>query len=215
MTAYLFDLFHTLVNFDYPGPRQRDLLGVSAAEWESQIDNPAIYKPRAMGTVTDPMEIVREIARHFGKTLSPEEERELLRRRVDRFCATVTNVRPEILDTLRALKERGHRLCLVSNADVIDIMHWEDSPLAPLFDEVIFSCQARLMKPDPEIYLLAARRVGCPPQACVFIGDGGSNELMGARRVGMRTIQVRCFVQREVAGADHIVDRFSDILNIK
>jgi putative hydrolase of the HAD superfamily len=71
------------------------------------------------------------------------------------------------------------------------------------------------MKPDPEIYLLAARKINCPPQARIFVGDGGSDELMGAKRVGMRTIQVRYFVQREVEGADYAVDRFEDILYIE
>jgi putative hydrolase of the HAD superfamily len=93
-------------------------------------------------------------------------------------------------------------------------MHWEESPLAPLFDEAVFSCNVHLIKPDPEIYLLAARLVNCPPQACVFIGDGGSDELMGARRAGMRTIQVRYFAQREVEGADCVVERFEDILSL-
>jgi putative hydrolase of the HAD superfamily len=214
MTAYLFDLFHTLVHFKIAGPLQRDLLGVSAEEWENQIDHPAIYEPRALGRVTDPMEIVRLIARHFGKALSPEEERELLRLRVERFRATLTNVRPEILQTLRELRRRGHPLCLVSNADCIDVMYWDECPLAPLFDAAVFSYQVRMMKPDPEIYRLAARRVGCTPGECVFVGDGGSKELVGARRVGMRTMQARHLVQREAEGADAVIGRFEELLAI-
>ena len=214
MTACLFDLFNTLVQIPRTLPSEREVLGIDQAQWARVVESPECCRRRALGEVAEPMEIVREIVRAAGKALSPEDEREFLRRRLARWEDAMLHVRPEILATLLALKERGYPLCVVSNADRVDILHWGSSPLSPLFDEVIFSCDVRMMKPDREIYLLAAQRVGCPPEGCVFIGDGGSDELMGARRVGMRTVQVRHFVQREVEGADVIVDRFEELLDL-
>jgi len=215
MTPCLFDLFHTLANVEHEGQRhENELLGLSQTEWERCVLGSEAYTRRALGEILEPIEMIRDIVRRAGRTVSPETEQEMLRLRIARFGRAVVEVRPEILAALRTLKQRGHPLCLVSNADAIDIMRWGESPLAALFDEAIFSCRVHLIKPDPEIYLLAAKLAGSSPQACVFIGDGGSEELMGARRVGMRTIQVRHFVQREVEGADLIVDRLEEILDL-
>ena len=211
MAVYLFDLFYTLVGL-LPNEWEHESVyaGISMAQWERCVTDSGVF----LGRVTAPMDIIRENVRCAGKMVSEEIIEKMCRQRVARVREIVTQVRPEILSTLRALKERGHRLCLVSNADGIDAMHWGESPLAPLFDEAVFSCRVHLIKPDPEIYLLAAQKMAAVPEDCVFIGDGGSDELMGAKRAGMRTIQVRYFAQREVEGADYVVERFEDILSL-
>jgi len=158
---------------------------------------------------------MRDFMRCTGKAVSEEYLRALCESRIERVREVLTDIRPEILETLRELKRRGHRLCLVSNADAIDVLPWAGSPLAPLFDEAVFSCEVHLQKPDPAIYLLAARRMGAQPGGCVFVGDGGSDELAGAKAVGMRTVQARHFLQRGVGGADCRIDRFEDILSIQ
>ena len=79
--------------------------------------------------------------------------------------------RPEILRTLDALHESGHRLCLVSNADVIDTLHWRESPLAGRMDETVFSHLVHARKPDEAIYRIALERTGADPACSAFIGD--------------------------------------------
>lgn len=54
-----------------------------------------------------------------------------------------------------------------------------------MVDVVAFSCELGVRKPDPEIYLAATRRLNVQPDECVFVGDGGSNELYGAHELGM------------------------------
>ena len=44
-------------------------------------------------------------------------------------------------------------------------------------------------KPDPEVYLLAATRVGVPGNRCIVVEDGVAG-IEGARRAGMRSIGV-------------------------
>ena len=211
MAVYLFDLFYTLVTFENRDwEHECAYAGISLAQWERCVTDSGVF----LGRVTAPMDIIRENVRCAGKTVSEEIIEKMCRQRVARVREIVTKVRPEILEVLRTLKERGHRLCLISNADGIDVMHWADSPLAPLFDEAIFSCQVHMIKPGPEIYLLAAQKMAAAPEDCIFIGDGGSDELIGAKRVGMRTIQARHFAQRDVEGADVQVERFEDILAV-
>jgi len=44
-------------------------------------------------------------------------------------------------------------------------------------------------KPDPEVYLTAAARVGVPPDRCIVVEDAAAG-VQGARRAGMRSIGV-------------------------
>ncbi|MCL1952856.1 MAG: HAD-IA family hydrolase [Oscillospiraceae bacterium] len=209
--TFLFDLFFTLVTTrTHVSEHEISYLGITWPEWERCVRDSGAY----LGRVSAPTDILREIVRCAGKTLDEETLRILCGRRVARVWDIVTRAEPEILDTLRALKERGHGLCLVSNADAIDALPWTATPLAPLFDRAIFSCDVHMQKPDPGIYLLAAKRMGAEPGDCVFVGDGGSGELAGAKAVGMRTVQVRHFLQREIEGADDVIDRFEDILEL-
>ena len=55
----------------------------------------------------------------------------------------------------------------------------------------MFSCSVGLKKPDPRIYQLAANRLEVEPESCLHIGDGGSNELTGASKVGMHPVLIR------------------------
>ncbi len=45
-----------------------------------------------------------------------------------------------------------------------------------------------MLKPEPEIYKLAMDMLGTKPEESIFIGDGGSDELYGAKRAGMKTV---------------------------
>jgi len=209
--TFLFDLFFTLVTFEsHVYKHEIERLSITMEIWERAVIESGAY----LGHTTEPMALMRDFVRCAGITISEEELRALCEGRMARVREIVVNVRPEILEALQELKRRGHKLCLVSNADAIDVLPWADSPLASLFDEAVFSCDVHLQKPDPAIYLLAAERMGAKPEDCVFVGDGGSNELAGAKAVGMRTVQARHFLQREVEGADLQIDRLRDILKM-
>ena len=58
---------------------------------------------------------------------------------------------------------------------------------------MILSYEAKLRKPDIRIYRKAADLLGVSPKECVFVGDGGSNELPGARAAGMEAIQAKWY----------------------
>jgi putative hydrolase of the HAD superfamily len=48
-----------------------------------------------------------------------------------------------------------------------------------------------MTKPDLRIYRTAAKRLRVAPESCLYIGDGGSNELTGARQAGMHPVLIR------------------------
>ena len=55
---------------------------------------------------------------------------------------------------------------------------------AGMFDAVLISGEVGLRKPEPEIYLLTAERLGLTPEDCVFVDDLKIN-VRGAVAVGM------------------------------
>jgi epoxide hydrolase-like predicted phosphatase len=83
---------------------------------------------------------------------------------------------------VRAARAGGVRTGLVSNS--WSTSHYDRDLLAELFDAVVISAEVGMHKPQPEIYLLAAERLGEPPERCVFVDDLREN-CAGAEAVGM------------------------------
>src|SRR6266700_2310568 len=59
--------------------------------------------------------------------------------------------------------------------------------LRSIFDSIVISGEVGLRKPDPDIYLFAAKQAGVPADACVFVDDFSVN-VKGAEAVGMSGI---------------------------
>ena len=94
---------------------------------------------------------------------------------------------PEILTMIQQLKEKGLKLAVVSNTvkprvDIIKGKQGYDG-----FDVVILSCEAGMLKPDPEIYMLALKKLDVKPEECLYI-DSIVENLQPARRLGIRSI---------------------------
>ncbi len=94
----------------------------------------------------------------------------------------------EMLSAVRELRREGIHTGLISNSWSVD--HYDRGLLAELFEEVVISAEVGLHKPQPEIYLLAAERLGVEPGACLFVDDLQEN-CEGAEAVGMTAIRHR------------------------
>jgi putative hydrolase of the HAD superfamily len=94
----------------------------------------------------------------------------------------------EVIETLGELRRRGLRLGLISacSGDVPEI--WGETPFADLIDAPVFSCVVGFCKPDPRIYELATTELCVAARSCLYVGDGGHDELRGATRAGMTAI---------------------------
>jgi beta-phosphoglucomutase-like phosphatase (HAD superfamily) len=62
--------------------------------------------------------------------------------------------------------------------------------LRPLFDFIVAAEDVERGKPAPDVFLEAARRMGVAAASCVVFEDSDEG-LEGARRAGMRTIDIR------------------------
>ena len=58
------------------------------------------------------------------------------------------------------------------------------------FRDVIFSCEIKMIKPEPEIYPYAAARFGLAPSSCLFIDDAPDN-VKAAKQAGWHAIRFR------------------------
>lgn len=91
------------------------------------------------------------------------------------------------IDLIRRLRP-PYRTAVLSNADDTLRRRLTDAHgIIDLFDEVVVSADVGMAKPDPRIYELAARRLGLPPSACVFIDDLERN-VRAAREAGMHGV---------------------------
>jgi putative hydrolase of the HAD superfamily len=97
---------------------------------------------------------------------------------------------PENVELVRALRP-SYRIGVLSNADASLRERLRDGlGIFDLFDVFICSAEVGVAKPEPEVYRLAAERLGLPPDACVFVDDHEPN-VKAAEQVGMRAIHYR------------------------
>jgi putative hydrolase of the HAD superfamily len=193
MRAVLFDLFFTLVD---PLGRETEseyaILGMNRVDFEAR--NALDYEVRACGKIRNPYEMMEHILR--GLDIPPERIRRATDARLERIRRALQGVEEKNVRFLEKIRAAGFKTALISNADIMDVYYWEDSPLCALFDETLFSYYEGLLKPDPRIYRLAVRRLGLDPGCCFFAGDGGHGELRGAREAGISTVLTTEYVVR-------------------
>ncbi len=196
-----FDLFNTLVNVGQVpatvGGYTADILGVDRARWRAACfgAHHEIRRP------SDAAENLRRMARALDPAIPETRIREAVAHRQRRFDHALQHVSQAVLSVLTELRRRGLRLALVSNASTAEVRAWDGSPLAPLFDAVVFSCECGFAKPEPGIYRQALSALALPAGACLFVGDGGSDEHRGAHAVGLHPLWLTEHVAPEARSA--------------
>ena len=219
----IFDLFHTLTGKESEWsdlPWTSDVLGIDRRLWDELLT--ARSRWRLAGEERDPLKILTALAREADPSISDERIREALRVRVKRFRDALQRVPDENIEALKSLRAAGLRLGLISNADVMEVEAWHDCPLAGLFDAEVFSCEVGCVKPEPAIYERCLKQLGVSAGACVFVGDGGSNELAGARNLGLTTVFVSGVtaelwperVEERMSLADYHVERVPEMIGL-
>lgn len=109
---------------------------------------------------------------------------QLRRLRLD-YMRQALQPRPEVTETLCELRRRRLRLGLITACSGDVPLVWPETALARLIDTTVFSCAVGFCKPDPRIYKRALDDLRVSASSCLYVGDGGHDELAGARRVGM------------------------------
>jgi len=184
----LFDLFHTLVDVGSApkasGRYTADILGISREVWNSACFSSAhdICRP------TRQLDVIRALAHSIEPSIPESLIKEAAVERQQRFDHALLQVDQEVLDCLKALRRMGLRLALLSNASTDEVSAWTESPLATLFEHAFFSWECGCAKPQPRFYRHALESMSVSAGQTLFVGDGGSDEHVGARRVGIDNV---------------------------
>ncbi len=96
---------------------------------------------------------------------------------------------PGAPEVLRALAERGLRLGIVTNRAFGGERFRRDLAEAGFdvrWDVVAVSSEVGVMKPHPRIFSWALCRAGVEPGEALMVGDSYHDDVLGAKRVGMR-----------------------------
>jgi len=96
----------------------------------------------------------------------------------------------EVPGVLRALRERGARIVVVSNWDVSLHGVLEQTGLRPLVDAVVTSAEFGAAKPDPAIFAHALALAGARAEEAVHAGDDVEADVHGARAAGIEPVLV-------------------------
>jgi putative hydrolase of the HAD superfamily len=130
-------------------------------------------------------------------------------------------------EVVEELYRRGYTLGIISNVITSqEIPDWMQADgFTPYFKSVVLSSVFGKRKPDPAIYIEAARVAGVEPGQCVYIGDNLKRDVTGARaaRFGMVVILIDPaeLAEAEAAGTitaenrpDVVIQSFSQLLEI-
>lgn len=206
--AIIFDLEGTIIDTESIWDEAQDeLLGRRG----HRFDHAALKHQLSGGTLLQGVTLIRE---HYGFKGEPEDLaielrsifEALLKREVTfipGFSEFYEQIRPHYATAIATSMER------LFLKDVDARLH-----LTTLFKGHIYSIEdiGFVPKPEPDIFLHAAARLGVPPAACLVIEDAPKG-IQGALAAGMRVVALTTTMSRaHLQPANQVVDHYSEIV---
>ena len=121
------------------------------------------------------------------------------------------------------LHRRGYILGIISNLITSrEIPDWmDDDGFTPYIKSVVLSSVLGRRKPDPEVFLEAARQAGVDPEHCVYVGDNPKRDVIGARQAGFGAV-ILINNPAKMDGKpitdenrpDHVIHKFIELLDV-
>ena len=206
ITAVLFDLDGVLVSTDEY--HYRSWLRLSKEEGFDFFDHEFNHQFRGVAR----MECVEILTRASGRTYTSEQKKEIADRKNRYFAESLTSVTqdellPGALAALQELKRRGIKIAVASNSrNARPIIR--QVGIEPYLDAIVDGHEIENSKPDPEVFLLAAKNVGVAPAHCIVVEDAIAG-LEAAKRAGMKALGIG--TRERLPNADIVVPDLSAI----
>ena len=204
--AVLFDLDGVLVSTDeYHYESWKKL---SAEEGFDFFDHEFNHKFRGVAR----MECIEIITKASGKNYTPEQKLELADRKNRYFVESLATVTTEVLlpgalSALHELRIRGIKTAVASNSrNAVTII--KQVQIEHLLDAIVDGHQIENSKPDPEVFLLAAKKIGITPARCLVVEDAVAG-IESARRAGMKALGIG--TKERLPNADIVIPDLSAI----
>ncbi|MBN1398039.1 MAG: beta-phosphoglucomutase [Bacteroidetes bacterium] len=139
------------------------------------------------------MKCVDIITEASGRKYTAAQKQELADRKNRYFVESLEAVTTEMLlpgslEMLKELKKRGIKIAVASNSrNAMTII--KQTQIEHLLDAIVDGHQIENSKPDPEVFLLAAKKVGVPPVNCLVVEDAVTG-IESANRAGMKSLGI-------------------------
>ena len=128
--------------------------------------------------------------------------------------APIITPQPGLLEFLAEAVEAGLRSAVGSSGYRVNVdFVLEKCRIGSYFEAIVAGDEVTRCKPDPEIYLTAAAKLGLKPAECVVFEDAEAG-IEAAKRAGIKVVALATTFSREFLGgteADVIVDDFRDV----
>jgi len=178
-----FDLGNVLLYFDH---RKAAAALAAVSGWTPEQVYQFVFRTdlnhRCDGGLVDAAEFCRAFRERTGCTADDAA--------IQLASSDIFRVNAPMKAIVSQLRAAGHRLGILSNTCDMHFDWFADGrypPIPDAFEVVILSYRLKLMKPQPEIYLEAARQAGVAPQDVFYVDDLPAN-VEGAKRVGFDAV---------------------------
>jgi len=204
--AVLFDLGDTILNFGRVNTTRAFLLGARATHtflkeqgqpvapflWYALRNLVRLRMKYMLSNITrrdfDSLELLQTVGVRTGVNLPPAQWEQFAWLWYEPLghCAQVED---DIRQTLSTLKSMDLKLGIVSNTFVNRASlerHLKIISILDFFSLQLYSYEFHVRKPSPELFRIAAERIGVPAENILFVGDRIDNDILPAMGIGMR-----------------------------
>lgn len=229
----LFDLGHTLLDFP---PMQPRLVFRDGAARAYELIRPRLPAGMSLDRYCDQQYRILRRAYLWSRLINRELDSLALMRKSHEKLGVVldlptrlqmawawyqsllahASIAADVVPALRALRDRGLRLGLVSNTFVPPVTHdrhLEQAGLLEFFPVRVYSSEVRYRKPHRRIFQIALERLGTQASETLFVGDQIRTDILGARRVGMKTVlRLTSESKDHQNAADYVIRDISEVI---
>ena len=157
--------------------------------------------------------IWKKFKNEFGEDFPIEKLWEEGTKRLDARLLEEMPVKKGLFELLEYLKEKNYRVAVATSSGrerVDEIL--ERAKVYPFIDAVVCGNEVTKGKPDPEIFLKAAEKVGMTPEECLVLEDSEYG-LLAASRAGMKAICIPDMKYPEDSSGAVIRESLLDVMN--
>lgn len=200
--AVIFDMYETLItHYACPLYFSEEMAmdaGISLDEFRKEWRG--TEHDRSIGKFSTD-EVISEIL-HRHQSYSDEKLSIIMSKRIHTKEECFKHLHPEIVPLLKSLKEKEILIGLISNCFSEEAKVIRESSLYPYFDAAFLSCEEGVEKPDKEIFHRCMKALKLKPEECIYVGDGGSQELEAAKSLGLYPLQALWYRNKK---SEHVI----------
>ena len=156
------------------------------------------------------------IKQRVNSTLTKDEIQQEIEKKDAYFATALKKKQLTMLSGLTTflaeLQKYNYKTALATGADISKIRAVENYiPVSTYFSVIVHAGDVKKGKPDPEVFLMAAEKLGVSPQECIVVEDA-PNGIEAAHNANMKCIAITTTHKKdELKNADKIIDSFKEI----